>query len=101
MEDIKACMIMDNVIHTHFCLPLHKTENPHFNVAQWYRQHVQGLWIGIFDDPDKVVSLGEDLCHLFEAADDDGNSTINAIELYHTQFTQSRFSAIQRNAAVT
>lgn len=33
--------------------------------------------------------------------DTDGSDTIDTIELYHTRFTPSRFSAIQRNATVT
>ena len=46
-------------------------------------------------------SLGEDLCRLLETPDMDESDTIGAIELYHAQFTPSRFSAIQRNATVT
>lgn len=87
------------MLRTRFHLPLLKTENPHFDVAQWYRRRVRRLRVGIFDDPDEA-SIGETLCRLFEAAED-GQGTINAIELHHVRLTQSRFAIIQRNAAIT
>ena len=42
-EDIKTYIVTDTVLHTRFHLPLYKTENLHFNIAQWYRRHVQ--WV--------------------------------------------------------
>ena len=40
-EDIKTYIVTDMVLRTCFHLPLYKTENPRFNVTQWYRQHIQ------------------------------------------------------------
>ena len=59
------------VLRTCFCLLLHKPENPCFNVAQWYRRCIQGLWVGIFDDPDEV-NISKDLYQFFDIVDKHG-----------------------------
>ena len=99
-EDIKIYIVTDTVLRTRFHLPLYKTENPRFNVAQWYRRCIQQVQIDVFDELGES-SLGEDLCHLFETPDMDGSDAIGNIELYHAQFMPSKFSAIQKNTAVT
>ena len=87
------------VLRTRFHLPLYKTKNPHFNIARWYRRCVQRVRVKVFDDSGES-DLGKDLCRLFEISDMDESDTADAIELYHARITPSRFSAIQRNAAV-
>jgi len=98
-EEIAAYVITNVISRTHVLLPIYKTKNLRFNVAWWYNRCVQRFHVGPFDE---VVesNIGEDMCQLFNRIEN--KASMNILELYHAQPTQlSRFSAIQRNAAVT
>jgi len=85
--------------HTRILLPIYKTENPCFNVAQWYNWCVQRFHIGPFDET-MEPGVGDDICRLFDPVEDE--ISVNTLDLYLARPTQSsRFSAIQRNMAVT
>ena len=98
-EEIAAYKIIDAVSRTHVLLLIYKTENPHFNVARWYWRRVRRFRLEVFDDPEKS-SVSEDLHRLFDPEGERNLNNVGVIELYHARPTQSKFSAIQRNAAV-
>jgi len=99
-EEVAAYEIMDAVSHTHVLLPIYKTKNPRFDVARWYRRRVGRFRTPVFEHPDDV-DIGESLYRLFDVAEGSQQGIADIVELYHTRVIQSRFSAIQRNAAVT
>jgi len=98
-EETAAYEINDATTHTRILLPIYKTENPHFNVARWYNRRIQQFHVRPFD---KTVEpgVGDDIRRLFDPVEDE--ISVNTLDLYLARPTQSsRFSAIQRNAAVT
>jgi len=81
-EEIAAYAIMDMLSRTRVLLPIYKTENPCFDVAQWYRRWVGRLRDQVFDCPDDT-NIGESLYQLFDSTDGSRQGNIHAIELYH------------------
>jgi len=96
-EEIAAYVITDATSRTRVLLPIYKTENPRFDVARWYKRRLRRFHVGPFDET-MEANIGEDICRLFDT--EECEVSIGTLELYHTRPAQSRFSAIQRNAAV-
>ena len=104
--------IHDSELHIDIELPLEKTEDPRFNVALWYRRRLAER-VDVFDK-ESMGYLSDSIARLFPENEGPAvrGSTTNVglslrlaaagpISLYGSKLTSSKFTALQRNAAVT